>query len=152
MRHRSITGLVLDIFPEWVIFLRKKTTKNRKSLTRADLIDLLGQGEVRFPPLTIARVERGVTRESGGQTTELDAIIAFRWGEREYAFAVECSRLWTPRAIATAADQALRLSTPPQFYPLVLAPYLPSAQLATLESRAVSGIDLCGNGVLVVPN
>jgi hypothetical protein len=40
---------------------------------------------------------------------------------------------------------------PPEFYRLVVAPYLPETRLNDLEEAGVSGIDLCGNGVVVVP-
>jgi hypothetical protein len=50
-----------------------------------------------------------------------------------------------------AAEQARRQSDPPRLNPLVLVPYLSGEQLEILEGQAVSGIDLCGNGVVVVP-
>jgi hypothetical protein len=36
-------------------------------------------------------------------------------------------------------------------YPMVVAPYLSPDKLDDLEAAGVSGVDLCGNGVLVVP-
>ena len=34
----------------------------------------------------------------------------------------------------------------------IVTPYLSEQQLRMLESKQVSGVDLCGNGVIVVPN
>jgi hypothetical protein len=48
--------------------------------------------------------------------------------------------------------QVRRYARPPEFYPLVVVPYLPEARLADLEASGVSGIDLCGNGVVMVPD
>ncbi|HYT93332.1 MAG TPA: hypothetical protein VEL76_31740 [Gemmataceae bacterium] len=44
-----------------------------------------------------------------------------------------------------------RISAPPERYPLLLVPYLSEERLAELEAAGVSGVDLCGNGVVVVP-
>ena len=48
--------------------------------------------------------------------------------------------------------QVRRYARPPAFYPMLVVPYLPDARLAELEAEGVSGVDLCGNGVLVVPD
>ncbi len=53
--------------------------------------------------------------------------------------------------VLEAAAQATRLARPSESYPLVVVPYLPDEQLRELQSEGVSGIDLCGNGVVVVP-
>ncbi len=43
------------------------------------------------------------------------------------------------------------MASPPQTYPMVIVPYLSSARLEELQAAEVSGLDLCGNGVIVVP-
>ena len=50
-----------------------------------------------------------------------------------------------------AAQQARRLSRPPLRWPMVFCPYLSEERLEELEREGVSGLDLCGNGVVVVP-
>ncbi|WP_254053877.1 hypothetical protein [Singulisphaera sp. GP187] len=65
---------------------------------------------------------------------------------------IEVQRLSTPKALSEAVERVRRYARPPEFYPLVVVPYLPEARLAEFESAGVSGIDLCGNGVVVVPN
>jgi hypothetical protein len=117
----------------------------RKVPREKDLITLLQRGEVGVPPLVLARVEVG--NDDAGP----DAVVAFRWGRRRYTFAVECHRLSTPKAIAAAVDEIRRKSCPPRLNPLVLVPYLSEERLGALERDGVSGLDLCGNGVLVVP-
>jgi hypothetical protein len=47
--------------------------------------------------------------------------------------------------------QVRKLAAPPTTYPMVIAPYLSMERLEKLEGAQVSGLDLCGNGVLVVP-
>jgi len=86
-----------------------------------------------------------------------------RWRDRTYQFGVEARRLWTPKVISEAVDTVRRhvslgeegmlgsdVGAP--LYPLVLVPYLSKEWLLKLEAKGVSGIDLCGNGVVVVPN
>lgn len=60
--------------------------------------------------------------------------------------------LSTPKEIAAAIVAAKQASKPPRCYPLVLAPYLPESQLRLLEEQQVSGIDLSGNTLIVVPD
>jgi hypothetical protein len=143
---------------------------SRKSITEAGMLDCLARGEVRFPPLTIEAVQREPPLTLPNWTTALDAQFSLRWGERVFQFAVECRRLWTPKAVAEAAEairsvvgqiaKAVQWPLGPlpvagtsrsPFYPLVLVPYLGEEQLTALEAQKVSGLDLCGNGVVVVP-
>ncbi|WP_020466124.1 hypothetical protein [Singulisphaera acidiphila] len=86
-------------------------------------------------------------RRGGGP----DAFVRMDWDGRRYRFVVECKRLWTPKALSETIEQARRYARPPDFYPLVVVPYLPASRLTELETAGVSGIDLCGNGVVVVP-
>ena len=51
----------------------------------------------------------------------------------------------------TASEQIRRLSRPPLLWPMLLAPYLPEDRLEMLGVTGVSGLDLCGNGVVTVP-
>jgi hypothetical protein len=74
-----------------------------------------------------------------------------RWKERTYSFGVVTRQLWTPKAVAEAMDEARRVVVPTGAYPLILVPYLNEERLLALEAQEVSGIDLCGNGFIVVP-
>jgi hypothetical protein len=120
----------------------------RKTPSELELLDLLRQGQVQLPPLSLSVEATGPTRKDSGA----DAFVRLEWGERRFRFVAECGRLWTPKALSQLVAQARRYARPPEFYPLVLVPYLPDARLAELEAAQVSGIDLCGNGVVVVPN
>jgi hypothetical protein len=102
---------------------------------------------VQLPPLSLSVEER-----EDGKDDRIDAFVRLDWGSRRYRFVAECKRLWTPKAVAEAIAQARRYARPPEFYPLIVVPYLPDARLAELQAEGVSGIDLCGNGVVVVPN
>ncbi len=119
----------------------------RKPPTREQFLALLREGKVQLPPLSLTIEEVRSIR----QTERPDAFVSLKWGGKRHRFVVEFSPLSTPKAIAQLVDQVGRYARPPGFHPLVVAPYLPESRLAELESAGVSGIDLCGNGVIIVP-
>ena len=121
---------------------------SRKTPSRPELLALLRKGQLRFSPCAISsEASNGIV--SAGI---IDAVIRVEYGERRYRFAVQCDRLGTPKVLSRMIAQALRYARPPEYYPLVVVPYLSDERLAELETAGVSGIDLCGNGVVVVPN
>jgi hypothetical protein len=124
-------------------------TEIRKVVTKKDLIRLLEEGQVPFPPLVFAPPRPLVAQEGG---TDGDVLLEARWGARAYRFVVACRSLDTPKAIAAAADEARRASRLLQANPMIFVPYLSPEQLSALEGQGISGLDLGGNGVLVVPD
>ncbi len=71
-----------------------------------------------------------------------------------FNFVVETKSRSTPEAIRTAAAQAKQFvekSGIPDVLPLIQVPYLSLERLQQLESENVNGVDLCGNGIIVVP-
>ncbi len=114
------------------------------------MLEALKSGALRFPPLVVAAVDEGrKTRSRGGASA--DAVVVISWGRREFRFAVQCKALSTPKVFATAQDEALRGATAIGLAPLIFVPYLSPEQITELEIRGVSGLDLCGNGIIVVP-
>ena len=79
-------------------------------------------------------------------------------GSREYEFLAEVTALSTPksldatiRTIKRGVDVLDSTCPAPETKqcPLVIAPYLSEERLNELVSQGVSGLDLCGNGVLI---
>jgi hypothetical protein len=125
----------------------------RKSITETELLTLLAEGRIEFPPLQIARMQpETITPERDKEIKQPDAFLAVRWQDRAYRFVVKTKRLWTPQAISEAVEQVRKYANQTGAYPLLLVPYLSEERLRMLEAEGVSGIDLCGNGVVVVPN
>lgn len=118
----------------------------------SEMLRLLVQGRVDASPLTVVKVETEPTRKSRPKGFDPDAELVLRWQAKEFRFAVECRPLSTPKEIAAAADAAKQASRPPRSYPLVLAPYLSEPQMRRLEEQEVSGLDLSGNVLIVVPD
>ena len=120
----------------------------RKTPSEIEILELLRRGQVQLPPLAVFVEMVEVSTMAG----VLDAFVRLDWGSRRFRFVAECKRLWTPKAISEAVSHVRRSARPPDFYPLLVVPYLPEARLEELLAQQVSGIDLCGNGVVVVPN
>jgi hypothetical protein len=117
----------------------------KKRVTEEGMLAFLREGQLRFPPLELEEVQ---TTAPGSR---LDAMIRLSWRGQSYRFAVEMKSLWTPKAITMAIDQARKYATSERLYPLIMVPYLSEKWILALETEGVSGIDLCGNGVVVVP-
>ncbi len=91
---------------------------------------------IQFPPKNgaDARVELGIVDQS-----------------ERYRFVVESKSISTPAAIRQAIDQANRFSRGSDEYPLIQVPFLSRKAVRELEAENASSVDLCGNGVVIVP-
>jgi hypothetical protein len=149
----------LQIFLKYAIFLFKKIAIIRKYVrhlapgaamtrlplpTEAELVNRLRRGEVAFPPLSLAWE---VSRTKG-----TDGVLSVKWRKKTFRFAAECRRAVSPKAVAEAINAIRERAQAAKLSPLVVLPYLDDPTLDRLEAEAVSGLDLCGNGVVVVPD
>lgn len=119
----------------------------RKTITEEEILAWIKKGEFEVPPLTVEDVQ--VVSQS--RDTAIDAVLTMSWLDKPFRFGAEVRRLWTPKAISAAADEILRTADIQKLSPMVVVPYLSGERLRELEARGVSGLDLCGNAVLVVP-
>ena len=123
----------------------------RETPRESEMLRLLAQGRIDISPLKIVSMDREVARKARPKDYRPDAELVLRWQKKTYRFVVECKAISTPKEITFAAEAAKRSSNPPRSYPLVVTPYLPETQLAQLEEQQVSGIDLSGNILVLVP-
>lgn len=112
------------------------------------MIEQIGRGKVSLPPLTF-RLSRKVTETDGNR--RFDAMVEASWGKATARFAVECKSLSTPKAFQDGLNRLKTASLPRGYLPMLLVPFLNAEQLQELEIEGISGIDLCGNGVVVAP-
>ncbi len=112
-----------------------------------EIIDFIKGGRLRVGPVSF-EIEDVASRYSSDQP---DILMKAKWGDSEALFAAELKRYGSDNAILQAANQALYFAERLNMKPLVLVPWLSEEQLLSLERRNVSGIDLCGNGVLLAP-
>lgn len=111
------------------------------------MLEMLRNGRISLPPLAI-RLLRSESRVRGQR---IDGIVEVTWGKRKATFAVELKSLSTPKTFQAAVSQLKVYSKASRELPMVILPYLGEAQLMELEQEGISGIDLCGNGVVTVP-
>lgn len=95
------------------------------------------------------------TTDGGGQA---DAFLTARLptnASEYFLFLVEVKSLSTPQMVHQAILQIKKYVTErndPDVFPMILVPFLSEKMLEELETAEVSGIDLCGNGIIIIPN
>lgn len=101
-----------------------------------------------FDPFTLVVQEQA--RSTSGRVP--DATVDLIWKGQKRRFVVECKTSATPKQIDIALAQ-LRDYTrdDPSSYPMIVAPYISPSILDRLADQGVSGIDLSGNGLVIVP-
>jgi len=125
---------------------------SKQLVTVEDPLIYLKEGRLCFPPLQVGKGETKATPSADNKTIKSENLLPLSRGDRTYRFGIETRRLWTPKAVSEAAEKARRNADVAGIYPLILVPYLSEEQLLVLEAKGVSGLDLCGNGVVVVPD
>lgn len=110
------------------------------------MLDRLRSGEPLLPPLVIRHASFESER-AGDVLLE----VAFNGAADTERFTVECKIRYTKDDFRQATQQAANNAKQRGGNPLIFLPYLSPDRLAELESMAVSGIDLCGNGIVYVP-
>ncbi len=120
---------------------------NQEIKAESEMLAQLNASPIRLAPVRLA------IREISAQVGDdrYDAIVDAAWDDGEAAFALECKRLGTPKEFANAVLRIQSLSLPEGTYPLLLLPFLKPEQLDELDRLGISGVDLCGNGVITIP-
>ena len=126
----------------------------KKIPTLTEMLRRLQDGEIKLPPVSI---QGGIIKaDAVGEVERLGDERAFvladvSWGESGAKFFVECRTLWTPKAFREGVSVLKTSSMRDDYRPLLLMPYLRESQLAELEREGISGVDLCGNGLIMIP-
>ncbi len=109
----------------------------------------LKEGTLALPPLrfTLREAEPDCP-DRGIWNFEIEA----QWEDQSAVFAVAYKSLFTPKAFQQTLNQCRVARLPANRYPLVMLPYLRPEQLEELERNEISGVDWCGNGVVIVPD
>lgn len=100
---------------------------------------------LRFPPVRLEWMP------VAGDAEPWDALLCVTEGETRSRFAAFYQRDATPRQIAFEAPRVASLAQQENLLPLLLTPYFSEERLLQLEALQVSGLDLCGNGILMAP-
>ncbi len=152
-RHQSalypLLILRLDIFLNYAIFLNRKTMIYRKALAESEVEGLLKNSQLLLSPLRfdLVRVEPKFCNER-----TWDFELRATWGNQTAKLAVEYKSLSTPKAFEELVRICTATRLPEEYLPMMLLPYLRPDQLEKLVQIGISGVDLCGNGVVIVPH
>lgn len=121
-------------------------------MRETDLIEHLLTAEDLLPPLKMASAM--ALPDDGGKA---DAFLTARLegNSTEYFnFLVETKTRSSPQMVHQAISQIRRFVSErndPEVFPMIAVPYLSDERLRELEKEKVSGVDLCGNGVVTIP-
>jgi len=130
-----------------------------RRLTEQRIKDLIQ--DLKFQPLKITVEKQALkSNEQANNGTSGDVLLNIAWKNNAEKFIAEILGQATPKQLET---KILRLekytdaikggrAARKRFYPLVVAPYLSEKTLNRLAEAEISGIDLSGNGVVIVPD
>ena len=105
-----------------------------------------------LPPLrgTIEEFNPTLFLNSGEKSADL--VLALEWENQRRKFVVEFKGQSAPSYLVGAIEQVRAYTAArPDLLPLVIVPYLGPKSLERLIAAGVSGLDLCGNGVINIP-
>ena len=118
-----------------------------KMISEKDILERLRGGAVKLPPLDLRLVGAGgVTGDR-----EIDAIMEVNWRGQTAMCIAEVKSNSKPRTIRDAIERARAVAERKKLSPMIIVPFLNEEQLAELDRQEVSGLDLCGNGIVVIP-
>jgi hypothetical protein len=115
-------------------------------MTEQAMLARIQVGSVLLPPLVVQDLETQLPMKRA------DARLAVLWpGQSEsFWFTLESKGKANPQTVQLAMMQA-RQAAQGGDRPMIQVPFLSPEKLEELEREGVSGIDLCGNGIVVVP-
>ena len=120
-------------------------------MRESDILDAFRNRTVELPPLALELVGTDLRLESDGRILRPDAYIDARWRDRVFPFVAEFKTQTTPKSFVGAIAQVRVYAEAAGLPPLLVSPYLSPERLQELEAKGVSGVDLCGNGVVTIP-
>ncbi len=129
-------------------------------LVEQEIIERIVKG-FDFPPLRCIEtvVQPAISSLNLQIRYRADLLLKFKWQRKERAFIAEIRRQSTPKVLEEATNQVqlyvqkLGITQPEtNYYPMIIVPFLSENALAQLIAKNISGIDLSGNGVVIVPD
>jgi len=116
--------------------------------TKKEIIEWLRRDKVSLQPISFRFME-GSTPAIGNNS--FDALVEASWQGGNARFIVKCKSLSTPKAFQDGSNLLKSCELPRGYLPMLIMPFLRQEQLLNLEQEGISGMDLCGNGIVIVP-
>jgi hypothetical protein len=115
-------------------------------LTERDIVELLEREPIELKPLSFVRSQ-------APSVPDVDVVYDVNLqGKQGYRFFGTVKARATSQALAAAAQRAKSHAFDARGgFPLVIVPYLSPSSLDDVEQLGISAVDLCGNGVVQVP-
>lgn len=120
--------------------------KNNQEISEASMLSRFQVGTVLLPPLVV----KSCIVLGGNEKADARVELSLPGEPEGFRFVVESKARATPQTIQLAIAQA-KSATKAGEWPMIQVPYLSPERLEELERDGVSGVDLCGNGVVLVP-
>ncbi len=120
--------------------------KEIQQISEAIMLARLEVGSVLLPPLVV----RSCTPLKANEKADARLELALPGEPEGFRFVVEMKARATPQTIQLAMAQAKTAAQPGE-WPMIQVPFLSQDRLEELERDGVSGVDLCGNGMVLVP-
>lgn len=121
--------------------------RQNEQIGETEMLSRFQVGEVLLSPLVI----RSLTRADRTQAGDAHLEVGLPAESEGFRFVVEVKGRATPQAVHLAITQARAAAAGRAEMPMIQVPFLSSKRLEDLEREGVSGVDLCGNGLVVVP-
>jgi len=121
-------------------------------MTEWSIIEYLLQTRDLLPPLQ----RESVLTEDEGLAGADAMLTAFLRGQpmEQFLFLIEIKSKSNPQIVQSAIHQikaSHAKKNDPGMHPMIVVPYLAEERLQELEEAGVSGIDMCGNGIINIP-
>ena len=129
-----------------------------KRLTESEIIERLRAIKVEPLEINYPPAETSSLPGDNKSRYKADLFINIKWESKIFRFIAEIKTVATPQLIQNAISQ-LRFYLEvfktrefnEQYYPIIVTPYLSQRQIDELIDQKISGIDLSGNMILIVP-
>jgi hypothetical protein len=112
-------------------------------ITEKDILKALRSGKIQLPPLAVRLLEEQPKQPA-------DAQVEMLWDRRAWKFVAEIKAYSTPKVLADVLQATREVARKAKRNPLIIMPYLSPDAIRSLEKAGVSGLDLCGNGIVIV--
>jgi hypothetical protein len=119
-----------------------------KKITESMMLARFEVGAELLRPLVIR--SRAAGDEGRGGQADARIEVGLPGKDDSFRFVVECKSRATPESIQQAIANAKAAAQEGE-RPMIQVPFLSAKSLEKLEAEGVSGVDLCGNGVVIVP-
>lgn len=129
--------------------MSKGRPPSTKLLNEREMRRALTSGRLVFSPFTLR-----VHWSTPAADPHFDGILQVRWDahDLESSFAFAIKPRWTALDLQRLGDHGRTQPTAASpLRPMVILPYLSEAHLTQLQEHGLSGLDLCGNGLLLDP-